>query len=222
MDIFNGVELSDEQKEQLQNNLNTGLEGFVSRDEFEAVSKKKDELLSEKKAEAEKRRAAEEAANEKALEAAKKNGDIESLTNSFNEKINALTAEIDGYKAEKKTTAIGDIAKQFVDENVTSDAVVREAITNDLKNRLDLREGKPVVLDAEGNLTALTTDDLFTEFKNASKYKPHLVASKASGGGASGSNGSGAAGGNLAEKSLADCKTPEERMQVLKARTGEA
>lgn len=214
---FEGIELSDEQKQKIEAKVNSTLEGFVPKSEFDAVLGNRDELLTEKKQADEKRRLAEEQANAQKLEAAKKNNDIESLTNSYEEKIKSLQSEIDGFQSEKKTNAVSSIAQSFIDENVTSDPVVRNAIKGDLEKRLDLRDGKPAVLDADGNLTALSVDDLFNEFKAASVYKPHLVASKASGGGANGSKGS-SAGGDLADKSLADCKTSEERQAVYDAK----
>jgi hypothetical protein len=223
MDIFNGVELSDEQKAAIQENLNSAIESeFVSRTEFDAVFGKKEELLAEAKRAKDAKRAAEEEAEQKRLEAAAKNGDIESLTKSYEEKLAGLQSQLNERIEGDRKREIGNIASGFVNENVVDDPLIRKAMTEELSKRLDLREGKPVVLDTEGNLTALSTDDLFSEFQNASVYKPHLVASKASGGSATGSTSTSNVSGNLANKNLADCKTQEERLAVLKARTGEA
>jgi len=212
MSIFDGVELSDEVKATLQGNLDKHQEGFVSREEFNAVNGKKEELLTEAKNAKEKRRLAEEESSEASLAAAKSKGDIESITKSYEEKLRIANEQIDGFNGEIKQNSINSIAKSFVDDNVVSDTVVRNAITNDLAKRLDLRDGRPVVLDVEGNLTALSVDDLYNEFKTASVYKPHLVASKASGGSATGGTSEVAASGALADKPLADCKTKAERI----------
>jgi len=219
MDIFDGIEISEEVKQALQKNLEQKITSdFVSRTELESVIKNRDEILAEKKAEQDKRRAQEEAAAAANLEASKAKGDIESVVSSYDQKISEYQKQLDQYVTKEKTQTLSQIAKSFVDENVVQDSFVRKAMTDEIMKRLDLREGKAVVLSSDGGLSSHSIDDLFTEFKTSSEFKPHIVVSKASGGSASGGNNAGRSSVSLAEKSLADAKTPEERKQILQAR----
>jgi len=220
MSIFDGVELSDEQKEQIQKNHDAEVSnGFVKKADFEAVNKKREELLGETKAAKEAKRLADEEASEAKHQKAQKDGDIESLNNSWQERFDGLQLKLDEKNIKEQQAAVSSVARKFVDSNVVDDSLVRTAMTEAISKRLDVREGKTVVLDAEGNLTSLSEDDLFSEFKSSSMYKPHLVASKASGSGAdSGSNNSGSAG--IGEKSLSSVSIndKEGRINAIKQR----
>lgn len=216
MDIFNGVELSDEQKAAVQSNLDKEIDGrFVNKEEFEKVLKNRDDILAEKKAVQERERKITEEAEEARIAAAAKNGDIDSLNKSWQEKFDAIQGQLTQKEQAEKNNEIQGIAREFVSANVVNDPLVRSAMTDAISRRIDIRDGKQVVLDTEGNVTALNTDDLFNEIKSASVYKPHLVATKASGGGASGSGTTNSTGG---AKSLADANSKAERLAVLNER----
>jgi len=185
---FDGVDLSDEQKEALNSQFDNAVKSKTDdlQSQINKLAENNSKLLDEKnEARAQKTKAleAEESAKR---EAAIKNSDVESLNNSWQQKYDDLLNENQNIKAGIKKSEIDKIAQGFVNENVVNDAFSREAMTNEISKRLDLRDGNPVVLDAGGNLTALSVDDLFNEFKTASKYKSHIVANKASGGGAEG------------------------------------
>ena len=158
-------------------------------EEFEKVLKNKDELLAEKKAEQERRREAEAIAEAEKLERAKKNNDLESLENSYKAQLAERDSRLAEIENQNKRASIGRIADQFVSSNVIDDPFVRESMAEKFAARLDVREGKTVVLDPDGNLTALSVDNLIAEFKTATKYAKHMIGTKASGGGATGSNG---------------------------------
>lgn len=218
MDIFNGVDLSDEQKEALQANLNSSLEGYVPKTEFESVLKNKNDLLAEKKEEQRKAQEAQAEAEKARLEKAAASGDVESIKKSYEERIAALTGEIDIYNTEKKTNTLSSIARKFVEDNVVDEPFIRKSVTAEIVKRLDVRDGKTVVLSADGGLSSHSVDDLFSEFKTSAEFKPHIVASKASGSGASGGKQAGSNGVDLSEKSLAQCETKEDRVAVIAAR----
>ena len=219
MSLFDGVDLSDEQKEKLQANIDShNAENFVSKSEFEAVESKKNELLGEKKAEQQKRREAEEAAEAARLAKAEKDGDVEAINRSWKEKFDKVNGELEGLKASDKKSKINAIADQFINSKVVDDPLIRDAMRQKLTSRLDLRDGKPVVLNKDGELTVSSTDELFSEFESDEQNKPHLVANRASGGGAGGSgNGNGAGG---AKKSLTEIPVgdKEGRIAAIAAR----
>lgn len=181
MDLFEGIELSDDVKKVLVEKIaNT----YVAKSEFEAVNAKKEELLVETKKAKMSKKELEDAAEKARVEAAAKNGDIESLRKSYDEKINEMVSKINGYESEKKMGALNSVSKEFVDTNVVDDPFVREALAQEFNKRMDLRDGNLVVLDPNGNLTALTIDDLKNEFMTNAKYAKVIVGSKASGGSA--------------------------------------
>lgn len=181
MDIFEGIELSDDVKKVLSEKITST---YVAKSDFDAVNAKKEELLAETKKAKMSKKELEEAAEKARLEAAAKNGDIESLRKSYDEKLIELNNKISGYENEKKSNALNTVSKEFVDTNVIDDPFVREALAQEFNKRMDLREGNIVVLDPSGNLTALTIDDLKNEFMTNAKYAKVIVGSKASGGSA--------------------------------------
>lgn len=207
---FEGVELPDEVKEALTKQHETALSGMVSADDFNKIKHNRDDLLNEKKSAQQKAQEAEQAAEAARLEAAKKNGDTESLNASWQEKYDALQGELNSVHAQNKKAAIDIAANEFVNQHVVDDAFSREAMSAAFANRLDIRDGNQVVLDAAGNLTALSVEDLKTEFLSSSKFQAHLVGTKASGGGATG--GQSNSGSAAIPKTLAECKTKEQEI----------
>jgi len=197
MSIFDGVELTDEQKQQLEAKIG---ENYVSKTEFESVKTNRDETLTEKKREQEERRKQEDVAEAARIEAerakAEKSGDLESLKSSYQEKIDVMQKQIESFNTEKIDSRLNKIATDFVNSNFVDDPVIRDAMTNKFKQRLGDDNGNTVVRDPNGNLTALSVEDLQTEFLANSAHKPHLVASNASGGGASGGQSSGGGAAN--------------------------
>ncbi len=167
--------LLDAQKEELTSSFEDSTKGLKS---------KMDELLSEKKAEqakAEEARIAQEAAN---FEKAKASKDIDSITASYEEKLKASADELAAMRLSNKQSAIASLASDFVSANVVNDPLSRKAISDDYASRIDIRDGKPVVLDANGGATINSIEDLQAEFKGAAIYSKHIKGTDASGGGA--------------------------------------
>lgn len=164
-------------------------------EETKGLRDNKEQILKEKK-ELEQKLAGDDADTLKAMH----QNELEKLTASFEEKIKGLTSEIDGFKT-KEIDAIKDkLANEFVSENVVSDPFSRRSMMQEYRKRIDVREGKQVVLDGEGNISALTIEDLNNEFKADELYAGHIIGTKAKSGGATGGK-SGSTGGN---KSAAD------------------
>ena len=151
-------------------------------------------LLAEKKAQQEEKERAAAEAEKARLEKAAKDKDITTLTESYDAKLKALQEQNEQLTNGIKQSQIGELASAFVEANIVDDPFSRQAMKEVYAKRLDLRDGKPVVLDAEGNLTALTIEDLNKEIKASSIYYGHIRSSKASGGGVGGRGNPGGAG----------------------------
>lgn len=218
---YEGLELSDDVKAALDAQASKQLEGMHTGEEFSSLLRNRDELLGEKKSAQAKTAEAEATANEAKLAAAQKNNDVESLNSSWQSKHDNLQAEYDGLVQKNKQASVNELAQGFANEHVVDDAFSRKAMRNEFAKRLDMRDGNPVVLDAAGNLTALSIDDLKTEFLSAGVYKAHILATKANGGGAAGgqtgNNGSAVdiSKMNRTEKTLFAAQKPDEYSQWL-------
>lgn len=201
MDITPEIQaLLDAQKTELTNKFTEDNAGLVKHQQI---------LMDEKKALHDDMEAAK-------LDKAVKNKDVATLSESYETKLKTEREALQAIKSENskllgniKQTELGKISSAFISENVVDDPFIRDAFSTEYSKRLDIREGKTVILDPDGNLTALTLDDLNQEFKSASKYAAHIRVSKSTGGGANGSRSTGGAGaianlgGSTAEKSAA-------------------
>lgn len=170
------------------------------------LKKNNSDLLDEKK---EAQRIKDEAvakAGEEALNAAKAKGDIESVTTSYDEKVLSLQSVIDGMKEKEKQLTKSQLASDFMTTiGATGPQLGQDAMKNEYLSRIDIRDGKQVVLDPQGNLTALTIEDLNKEFSNNSRYDDFIAGTQAIGGGAGGSKFAGGA-----RKSLSEMTATEE------------
>lgn len=162
--------------------------------EVAGLRKNKDELLEEKK---EAQRVKDEAiakASAEALAKAQAEGDIKTVTASYDEKVLSLQAEIDDMKAENIKATKSQLASDFMTRvGATGPQLGQDAMKSEYLARIDIREGKQVVLDPQGNLTALTLEDLDKEFEANSRYADYIKGTQAAGGGANGSKSSGGA-----------------------------
>jgi ABC-type transporter Mla subunit MlaD len=216
MDILNAIELPEDVKASLIAELESK---YVAKDEFDKVLRSKNELLDETKKVKLSKKELEDAAEKARMDAAVKTSDIDSLRSSYEEKLSKLSGEIAKYNDERKTNSLSTVANSFVQEHIVDDAFSREAMSKEFSKRLDLRDGELVVLDPQGNLTALTVDDLKSEFLNNSKYAKMITGSKASGGGATkGSDKIPGAGGT--KKSLSEIAISDKagRLAAIRAK----
>jgi hypothetical protein len=183
--------------------------------------------------EKEQRRIAEKNANERAeriaelekliAEAAdgsgKKKGDAEQLEAAYKAKLAKLEADLKGQLGERdgelSRLYVDDVANRIAAEISTAPAVILPHIKARL--RFERVEGKSVtrVLDADGQVSALTPAELGKEFAGNAAFAGVIIASKAAGGGAS---GAGAKGGAHSAKTLDLSKaSPKEIAANLKA-----
>ena len=170
----------------------------------DGLKAKADELLGETKREREKRKAAEErlleieAERQKAMDDnARAKGDVESLEKSYIEKMNKQDTDYSGKLStlEKQIydLTVGQAATNLANELSIKGSAI--AMLPHIQNRLTLEqtetgEQRIRVLDASGNKTAMTLEDLKQEFRANEAFKPLIAANGASGSGANGANGS--------------------------------
>lgn len=186
---------------------------------------KADELLGETKRERELRKAAEDRANalederQKALDDnARAKGDVESLEKSYQERIAKLnedsTGKVSTLQKQIYDLTVGQAANNLANELSIKGSAI--ALLPHIQNRLSLEQledgqQKIRVLDANGNKTGMTLEDLKQEFRSNEAFKPLLAANGASGSGANGANGS-AGHSNKSAKEY----TEAERLELAK------
>lgn len=134
---------------------------------------------------------------------AKSKGDVEALEKSWQEKLTAREAELQG----KIDSLTGNLETLLVDNEavrMASELAVEgsaDVLAPHIKARLavDTRDGKhiTVVKDADGKPSATTMEELKAEIASNEVFAPVVVGSKASGSGASGGNNGGGAASDI-------------------------
>jgi len=123
--------------------------------------------------------------------------DVEKLETSYKTKLatreKELTAQIENLSGNFNTLLVDNVAKNLAAKIST----VPEVILPHIKSRLRAEkntEGRfeTKIVDANGNLSASTIDDLEKEFLANKAFAPILTGSKGSGSGAAATNGGGA------------------------------
>lgn len=160
--------------------------------------------LSEMQAKFAEIEAAREKANEEAARVKAKAGDTTALEESWQNKYNKLdeskSSEVSQYKdmvvgLTSKAEATKLASKLFGDKA----DLLQVHVESRIKTEFTEDGPKIRVLDALGQPSALSLDELYEEFKTDDKFAPFVIASKASGGGATGGNKS---GGGATQKTM--------------------
>lgn len=140
-------------------------------------------------------------AEKQAADQSREKGDVVALEKSWRQKY-----EKDLSEAKEKADAQGDLYRTNINRllidneanRIAAELAIKgseQVITPHIKSRLAVEERDgtfiTVVKDSEGNVSALTTDDLKKEISSNPGFAPVLLGSKASGGGADGSKPSG-------------------------------
>lgn len=199
------MEFTKEQQEHIDNLVLKATESSVEKavsdalkaaqskfdEETQGLRDNKQQILSEKK-DLENKLAGNDADSLRELHAK----EIEKLENAHKKEIEGLSTEITGFKTKEVNSIKESLANSFVSDNVVSDPFSRRSMLSEYQKRVDVREGKAVVLDGEGNISALTIEDLNNEFKTSDLYAGHIIGTKAKGGGATGGK-TGSGGGDL-------------------------
>jgi DNA repair exonuclease SbcCD ATPase subunit len=139
----------------------------------------------------------------------RKKGDVDALEKSYKEKITKLEndykAQLQARDASLQTLLVDNVATSLAAKISTKPNVILPHIRSRL--RVETVDGKPTtrVLDKDGQLSALTLEELEKDFLASDDFAPIIVGSKA--------KGSGAAGrlpGGGATKKLSDMTATEE------------
>ena len=153
-------------------------------------------------------------ATQLANDKAKKDGDFEQLYNSSTEQSNGYKTELETLRqkmsADKTNTEAVKIAMQL------ADGYNAELLSEKIALRLKYTDEGVKVLDANGQLTVSSIEDLKTEFSNNERYASLLKGNQSSGGGAPGGKNSGAAG-KLLTRTEFDALNPAKRMEFIKS-----
>ncbi len=184
---FEGLEIPDEAKEALSNQLAEMQKGMVSREEFEAVNSKKEQLLSETKAAKEARRIEAEEKERAEMQAAAKNGDVEALQKALEEQKNRYNELQTSIVEQNDKNKEDDFINKFLAENVTNDPAARLFIETNLRAKVAVKNGELYPVDKDGALTGQSLSELAAALVSDPSNAAYMLASKADGGGATGS-----------------------------------
>jgi hypothetical protein len=169
------------------------------QESIDKLSAKNQELLGEKKTASANATAAEEAKAKAIEEAARKSGDVAALDKSWQEKYDALTQQTSA-TIKERDSQIGGLTSGAQSLQVAAELAVEgssEVLNTLIKSRFktEYTEGKPVtvILDKNGERSAMTVAELKNELANDTALAPLISGSKASGSGGAGNKSSGSA-----------------------------
>lgn len=145
----------------------------------------------------------------------RKKGDLAAVEQSYKDKIEKMKEEhqkeLDARDAQISTLLVDNVADTMAAE--LSEAP--ELLGDIIRKRLTVKDGETRVLDAKGELSATTVDELREEFRSNKKYAAVIRGSQANGGG---SGGGGNGGG--ATKPFKDL-SEKERTELARTNPGE-
>jgi len=198
------------------------VEGLDNPDDVSGLKAQLQTLLSEKKEAVKKAADAETAAEEATREAAAKSGDATALNESWKAKFENMVAEKEGtitaLNGSVTKMKVESVAAQMADEITISGSAA--LVAPQILRRLSVeRRGDDyvtVVVDAQGQPSATTLDELKQEFVNNPAFAPVIVASKADGGGANGSSGNGGGATKTIKRAQFDQLGSNEKMSYVK------
>lgn len=184
---------------------------FVSAEDVAGLKQKNEELLGETK-KAREERAAREAEAQRAIEeAARKKGDFETIEKSYKERIAKLEADHAAALQEREQRlyklTVGAQAQKLATDLAGEDA---DLLLPFITPRLQAEGDSIRILDANGQPTANTIDDLVKEFRSDKKFAKVVITSKAQGTRGADSTPPGASGKPENETS------EEERLQLYR------
>ena len=207
--------LEDSQKglySQGENGYTLNVEG-VPQEDVSGLKRKIDELLTEKKSVQQKANEADEQAKAELAAKLKNANDYEQLYNSSESERQKASEELATLKANLQQQQVASQAST-VASKLTKDTARAKLLSAQIESRLSLVDGEVRVLDANGNLTVSSVEELTASIK--AEY-PFLVdGSQAAGGGATGGN-SGAGDTKTVSRADFDNLGQVERSKFFKA-----
>lgn len=185
----------------------------IPQEDVSGLKRKVEELLGEKKTAQQKAADAEAQAKLEAEEKLKKAKDFEQLYNSSEAERAKAAEELSGLKNAISSQKIESEANLLAG-GLTKDLPRAKLLSEKIASRLGFIDGEVKVLDANGNLTVSTKEEMLAQIKT--EY-PFLVdGSQAAGGGATGSGG-GAGDSKKISRSDFDELDQAQRSKFIKA-----
>lgn len=185
----------------------------VPKEDVSGLKRKIDELLTEKKTVQQKAIEAEELARQETAEKLKKANDYEQLYNSSESERQKAADELATLKANLQQQQVASQASKVASQ-LTKDTARAKLLSEQISSRLSLVDGEVRVLDANGNLTVSSVEELTQSIK--AEY-PFLVdGSQAAGGGATGGS-SGAGDTKTVSRADFDSMDAVKRMKFVKS-----
>ena len=193
------------------------------KEDVSGLKRKVDELLTESKNAKKKAREASEQAEQAKVDAAKKGNDTEALDNSWKEKYSNREVELQDQINNLTKTVVGLTSGQTA-TNIASEIAIQGSAAVLLPHiekrlRTETRDGgqpQTIVLDENGQPSALTIEDLKKEFQNNASFAPLIVGTKANGAGRTGGKDSGGAANQQITRSDFDALSQYERSNYAK------
>jgi|TARA_R100000479_G_C6371450_1_gene197243 vacuolar-type H+-ATPase subunit I/STV1 len=185
----------------------------VPKEDVTGLKQKIDKLLGEKKTAQQKALEAEERAKAEAAEKLKKANDFEQLYNSSEAERQKTANELNDLKNTIQKQKLRSEASSIA-SGMTKDTARAKLLTEQIQSRLSLVDGEVRVLDANGNLTVSTINELTNSIK--SEYPFLIDGSKSTGGGATGSS-SGADDSKIVSRDEFEQMNAHKRMSFVKS-----
>ena len=185
----------------------------VPKEDVTGLKQKIDKLLGEKKTAQQKAIEAEERAKAEAAEKLKKANDFEQLYNSSEAERQKTANELTDLKNTIQKQKLRSEASSIAGE-MTKDTARAKLLTEQIQSRLSLVDGEVRVLDANGNLTVSTINELTNSIK--AEYPFLIDGSKSTGGGATGSS-SGADDSKIVSRDEFEQMNAHKRMKFVKS-----
>lgn len=190
------------------------VDGLPPQPDVTGLKKKVDELLGEKKAVQQRAAEALEAARIEEEERLKKAKNYEQLYTSSEAEREKAATQLAELQAQIQSQSVNATAQELASA-LTKDTARAKLLAAQINARLSLVDGEIRVLDANGNLTVSSTEELTTSIKT--EY-PFLVdGSQAAGGGATGSSG-GAGDSKTVSRADFDAMSDDKRMAFVKSK----
>lgn len=187
------------------------------------LKKKVEELLTESKAAKKKARAAVSEAEQARMEAAKQGNDTEALHKSWESKFTTRESELQERIGKLTKTIVGLTSGQAAAQIASEIAIQGSASVLlphiELRLRTETREDgsvETIVLDKNGQPSAMSIDELKKEFQNSASFAPLIVGTKANGAGRTGGKDSGGAATQEITRASFDSMSQVERSQYVK------
>ncbi|MDT8372332.1 MAG: hypothetical protein RQ783_10150, partial [Gammaproteobacteria bacterium] len=183
--------------------------------EKESLSNKVNELLGESKKAKEARRQAEQLAAEEARKKAEAEGNYQQLFESSEKEREALAQQLEEMRNMTASEKINSTAMKLAMSLDPLNDSAAEDLSGHIAKRLKYVDNELKVVDASGNLTVSTPQDLVKEMQASGRYSFYLKGNQSTGGGANGGRGS--ASVKQIGRSEFETMKPDKQMAFVKS-----